>query len=118
MCQEWKLNKEKFQMENLSPYSLYYNSHLLFTTIWWPSRMGQQNTLTASLQKGKNSLNERHEYNTKQSDDETPIIMELSGMQSTPSLPSLPGPPRPGVVAPERVLSVGQIELNSVIMLN
>ena len=32
-------------------------------------------------------------------------------MQSTPSLPSLSGPLWPGVVAPERVLSMGQIEL-------
>ena len=39
-------------------------------------------------------------------------------MWSTTSLPSLPGPLWPGVVAPERVLSMGQIELNSVFMLN
>ena len=33
-------------------------------------------------------------------------------MQSVPSLPSLSGPLRPGVVAPDRILSVAQIELN------
>ena len=33
-------------------------------------------------------------------------------MLSTPSLPSLPGPLRLRVVAPHRVLSMGQIELN------
>ena len=38
-------------------------------------------------------------------------MLELWGMQSTPSLPSLPGLHWPGVVAPERVLSIGQIEL-------
>ena len=32
-------------------------------------------------------------------------------MQSTPSLPLHPGPLWPGVVAPDRVLSVGQKEL-------
>ena len=32
-------------------------------------------------------------------------------MQSTPSLPSLPGPLWPGVVAPDRVQSMGRIEL-------
>ena len=32
------------------------------------------------------------------------------GMRSTPSLPSPPGPLWPWVVAPERVLSMGQIE--------
>ena len=39
-------------------------------------------------------------------------------MQSIPSLPSLPGPLRLGVVAPDRVLSIGQIELNYVLVLN
>ena len=39
-------------------------------------------------------------------------------MQNIPSLPSLLGPLRPGVVAPDRVLSMGQIELNCVLMLN
>ena len=29
---------------------------------------------------------------TKQSDGEVPVILELWGMQSTPSLPSLPRP--------------------------
>ncbi len=36
-------------------------------------------------------------------------MLELWGMQCTPSL--LPGPLWPGVVALERVLSMGQIEL-------
>ena len=38
-------------------------------------------------------------------------MLELWGMRSTPSLSSLLGPHYPGVVAPDRVLSVGQIEL-------
>ena len=45
-------------------------------------------------------------------------MLELRGMQSTLSLPSLPGPFWPGVVAPDRVLSMGQIELNCVLMPN
>ena len=49
-------------------------------------------------------------YDSKQSDGEAPLIVELWGMQSTPSLPSLPGLIWPGFVAPDRVLSVGQIE--------
>ena len=56
-------------------------------------------------------------YDTKQSDGEIPVIMEFWGMQNTPSLPSLPGPLWPGVVAPDRALSMGQIELNCVLML-
>ena len=42
----------------------------------------------------------------------------VCGMQSTPSLPSLPGPHWPGLVAPDRVLSMGHIKLNSGLMLN
>ena len=37
-------------------------------------------------------------------------MLELWGMQNTPSLPSLPGPLWVGVVAPARVLSTCQIE--------
>ena len=40
------------------------------------------------------------------------------GTWSTPSLLSLPGPLWPEVVAPDRVLSIGQIELNFVLMQN
>ena len=38
-------------------------------------------------------------------------------MRSTPLLPSLPGPLCAGVVAPDRVLSMVQIELNTVLIL-
>ena len=38
-------------------------------------------------------------------------MLELWGMQSTPSLLSLPDPLWPGVVAPDRVLSMSQIEI-------
>ena len=40
------------------------------------------------------------------------------GMRSTPSLPSLPNPLWPGEVSLYRVLSMGQIELNCVLMQN
>ena len=52
------------------------------------------------------------EYDTKQFDG------EVWGMQSTSSLPSLPGQLWPRVVAPDRVLCMGEIELNYVLMLN
>ena len=45
-------------------------------------------------------------------------MLELSVMWSTPSLPSLPDLLWPGVLAPDRVLSMGQIELNCVFMLD
>ena len=47
---------------------------------------------------------------TKQSDGEAPVMLEHWGMRSVPSLPSLPGPLWSGVVAPDRVLSMGKIE--------
>ena len=57
-------------------------------------------------------------YDTKQSEGEVPVMLELSGMWSTRSLPSLPGWPWPSVVVPDRVLFMGQQELNCVLMLN
>ena len=45
-------------------------------------------------------------------------MLELLGMRSALSLPSLPGPLWPGMVAPDRVLSLDQTELNCVLMLN
>ena len=41
-------------------------------------------------------------YDTNQYDGEVPVMLELWGMQSTPSLPSLPGPLWSGVVAPDK----------------
>ena len=45
-------------------------------------------------------------------------MLELWGMWNTPSLPSLPGQLWPEVVAPDRVLSMGQRELNCILMQN
>ena len=50
-------------------------------------------------------------YDTKQFNNDFPVKLELWRIQSTPSLISLPGPLWPGVVKPERVLSLSQIEL-------
>ena len=57
-------------------------------------------------------------YDTKQSDGEGPVILEFWGMLITPLLPSLPGIFWPGLVVPDRVQSMGQIELKCVLMLN
>ena len=51
--------------------------------------------------------NECPGYDTKLSDGEAPIMLELWGMWCTSLLPSLPGPLWVGVVAPDRVLSMG-----------
>ena len=56
-------------------------------------------------------------YDIKQSDGEAPVMLELWGMQSIPSLTLPLGPLKLGLVAPDRVQPMGQIELNSVLML-
>ena len=45
-------------------------------------------------------------------------MQEHWGMQNTPSLPSHPGSLWPRMVAPDKVLSTGQIELVCMLMLN
>ena len=57
-------------------------------------------------------------YDTQQSDGKVPVMLELWGMGSTPSLPSLTGALWHGLVAPDNVLSMDQIELNCVLMKN
>ena len=90
----------------------------LYPITWWPSPLDLQNTPTASLHMGKTPPNECPDYNTKQSDVEVPVMLELWGMQRTPLLPSLPGPLWPRVVAPDRVLSIGQTKLKYLLRLN
>ena len=48
-------------------------------------------------------------YDIKPSDGKSPAL-EILGMQSSSLLPLLPDPLWPGVIAPDRVLSMGQIE--------
>ena len=62
--------------------------------------------------------NECSGYDTKQSDGEVPVMLDLWRMQSTPLLLFLPGPFWLRVVALDMVLSMGQIELNCILMLN
>ena len=48
---------------------------------------------------------------SKQSDGEAPVMLELWGIRSTLLLPSLTGSLGPAVVAPDKVESMSQIEL-------
>ena len=57
-------------------------------------------------------------YDTKQSDGETPVMLELWGIRSMPLWSWLPGPLWLVVVGFDRGLSMGQIELNSELVLN
>ena len=45
-------------------------------------------------------------------------MLELRGMRRTPLLPSYSGPVWPRVVASDRVLSMGEIEVNCLLVLN
>ena len=56
---------------------------------------------------GQDPSNECSGYDTKQSDGEIPMMLELCGMRSTPPLPLLPGQLWPGMPAPDRGLSMG-----------
>ena len=80
---------------------------------WTPNpACGLFYTPTVSLQRGETPPpNKCPESDTKQSDHESPLMLDLWRMWSTPSLPLLPGPIWLGVLAFDRVLSMGQIEL-------
>ena len=68
-------------------------------------------------EEGLDSSNECPGYETQQSDDEDQVMLELWGIRSTPSCPSLQDPLKPVAVAPKRALYMGQIKLNSVVIL-
>ena len=53
----------------------------------------------------------KYGYYIKKYDGESLVMLELWGKRSTSLLPSLTGPLWSEVIAPERVLSIGQIEL-------
>ena len=65
-----------------------------------------ENTNCTSAAVKTSSPNECPRYDTKQSDDEVPVMLGLWEMRSTPSLPLLSGPLWPGMVAPDRALSM------------
>ena len=86
--------------------------------IFWSNSAGVAEYTDWFSAEGLDSPNECPGYDIEQSDGEALVMLELWGMQSTSLLPLLPVPLWPGVVALDRVLSIGQIELNSECMLN
>ena len=62
--------------------------------------------------------NESPGYDTKQSDGEVPVMLELWGMRSTPSLPLLAGPLWPGMVAPDKGPRLNRTKLHTYAKLN
>ena len=70
------------------------------------------------MQRGEASPNKCPGYDIKQSDGKVPVMLELWGMLSTPSSPSLPRQLWSEMIAPDKVLPIGQMELNCVLMQN
>ena len=79
------------------------NQNIKFAITWYPCPPPKYATSLKFLKIKLKTLspNKCHGYDTKQSDGEVPVMLELWGMQSTPSLTLLPGPLWPGVVASE-----------------
>ena len=98
-------------MNRLKPYICIFFYRL---TLIYSSPISQ----TASLQRGKTPPTRVLVYDTKQSDGEAPVILELWEVRSTRLLPSLPGQLFLWMLASDRVPLIGQIVLNCVLMLN
>ena len=72
-------------------------------TVGWGCRKHQLNLCRAV----RPNPNECPGYDTKKSDVEVPLMLELWGLRSTPLLPSVHGLLWPGVEASDRALSMG-----------
>ena len=79
-----------------------------FGDLWWGFSFGfsfiglAQSTGAVEYIDCTSVPNECPRYDTKQSDGEVQVMLELWEMWSTPSSPSLPSPLWPGVVVPEK----------------
>ena len=80
-------------------------SSILLLRICLPSQLVLTNC--TSSEGDEPHPNECPGYDTKQSDGEVPVMLELWRMWSTPSPLSLRGLLRPRVVVPDRALSMG-----------
>ena len=98
---------------SLSDYLYHFPSLYLYCPVCWE---GAKNTPTASLQMAKTTPNESPEFDTKQSDGEASVMLELWGMRSTPPLTLLWGLLWPRIEAPDKVLSRGEIEQNCLLI--
>ena len=78
---------------------------------------GLQNTPTASLQGGK-TFPMCPGYDTKKFNGNASVMLEFGGMWSISLLPSSLSPLQPRMVAPDRVLSMGEIKLNCIVTLD
>ena len=97
--------------------SLEFKSYLHHLRNEWLSQLGLQNTPTASLQGGQTPPRNKSPGNDTKSNAEAPVMPELWGMWNTALWPLLPGSLWSRVAVLDRVLSMGEIKLNSVLKL-
>ena len=83
----------------------------IFYKIWKTQSAAAVEYTDCISAEGWNPHNECPGYDIKQFDGKVPVMLELWGMWSTSSLLLILVPFWPGVVAPDRVLSMGQIKL-------
>ena len=107
----WLLHLQKYST-NVSSNVIEKTSFIRSFPVGWRCRLHQ-----LLLCRREQLPNESPGYDTKQSDGEVPVMLVLWG-NAEYTLPSLPYSLWPGVVAPDRVLSLGKLELNWVIILN
>ena len=116
ICNIISLSSCADNMDYSKSLSLFFSlSHSLSLSIHLPSRLGLWNTPTEPMERGK-PPSER--YDMEQSDWEIAVMLKLweYGVLLNCHRSQVHSGPR--VVAPDRVLSMGQIELNSVLILN
>ena len=77
----------------------YISKWMIPQPYYWPNQLRLQIDRLL-LCRGVDTRNTCPGYDTKQSDGMVPLMLELWGIQSTPSLPLLPGPLWPRVVEP------------------
>ena len=101
----------------MSCFYSFFHFHSLVRSYMSQSAGAVEYTDYISVQ-GKVSSNERPRYDTKKYDGQVPVMLEHYGMLSTSTFPSVPCPHWPGVLAPDRLLCMGQKELHCAITLN
>ena len=97
---------------------MYTHTHTLLYTHFLVLSAGTVKYNNCVSAEGQDFTNECPRYDTIQPDGEAPVMLEFWRVWCTSLLLLLPGPLWPKVVAPDRVLYMGQIELNCVLMVN
>ena len=88
-------------------FCMYTTNIILLISIYQAQSAGVAEYTDSIIAESKTLSNECPRYDTKQSDGEFQVMLELWGMRSTPLLSSLPGPLFLGVVETGRALYMG-----------